>query len=180
MPYRDFRAAPGVLEIADYHRSSRRAFMKRIAAVLSSVALIASAATIVAAQENAIEDPIEARQEFMKQNGRLLGALGPMAKGEQPFNAEEARALLEAFSAHSQTFEVDAYFPEDSQEGDTRAAPAIWENFEEFREHAEEFKADAAAAAEAELPDVQALQAQMAAIGENCSSCHEEYRLPEE
>lgn len=148
--------------------------MKRIAVVFSTIALLASAAAV------AQEDPIKARQDFMKENGRLLGALGPMAKGEQPFDAAQAMAMLQAFNEHAQMLDVEAAFPEGSHEGDTRALPAIWENFDEFKEHAEEFKADAAAAAASEPQDVQALQAAMGMIGENCSSCHEEYRRPKE
>lgn len=143
--------------------------MKRIAFALSAVACLASAA---------IAGPIEDRKAFMKENGRLLGTMGPMAKGEQPFDAAQALTMLEAFNAHSQMLDVAALFPEGSGEGDTRAAPAIWEDFAEFQEHAEEFKADSAAAAATNPQDVQALQAAMGMIGENCASCHEEYRLP--
>lgn len=142
--------------------------MRRIAFAFSAIAVFATAA---------MAGPIEDRQAFMKQNGRLLGALGPMAKGEQPFDAAQAIAMLQAFNEHSQTLDVAAMFPEGSEEGDTRASPKIWEDMAGFQAAVDEFKADAAAAAAANPQDVEALQAQMAAVGANCGSCHEAYRL---
>lgn len=148
--------------------------MKRIAVGLSLLALAASAVMVVAQ-----EDVIKARQDFMKENGRLLGAMGPMAKGEQPFDAAQALSMLQAFNEHAQKLDVEAAFPEGSTQGKTRALPAIWEDFAAFKQHAEEFKADAAAAVQSAPQDAQALQAAMGMIGQNCGGCHEDYRAPE-
>lgn len=148
--------------------------MKGIVVGFSLFALAASVA-VAAAQE----DIIKARQDFMKQNGQLLGAMGPMAKGEQPFDAAQALSMLQTFNEHAQTLDVEAAFPEGSTQGKTRALPAIWENFAEFQEHAEKFKADSAAALASAPQDAQALQAAMGMIGRNCGGCHEQYRAPE-
>jgi cytochrome c556 len=144
--------------------------MKRIAFALSTAALIVTAA---------LAAPADDREAHMKQSGRLLGALGPMAKGEAPFDAADAAAKLQAFNEHVQTLDAAAFFPEGSGEG-TRALPAIWEDFPAFETAAAEFKADAAAAAESDPQDLQALRQVMSMIGQNCSSCHETYRLPED
>lgn len=144
--------------------------MRRIAFALSAVALMAAAASA---------DPIEDRQNFMQENGRLLGALTPMVEGEQPFDAAEAMAMLQAFNEHVQTFDVAALFPEGSDEGDTRASPKIWEDWAGFQAAAEKLKADAAAAVAANPQDVDALKSAVGAIGANCGSCHEAYRLDE-
>ncbi len=142
--------------------------MRRIAFALSAVAILASAA---------FAGPTEDRQAFMKENGRLLGALSPMVKGEQPFDAAQALTMLDAFNTHAQTLDVATLFPEGSGEGDTAASPKIWEDFAGFQAQAANLKEDAAAAVEANPQDLDALKVAFGAIGENCGSCHETYRL---
>jgi cytochrome c556 len=148
--------------------------MKRFAVGFSLFALAASAA-VVAAQE----DVIKARQDFMKENGRLLGAMGPMAKGEQPFDGAQAQSMLQALDDHVKQLDVEKLFPEGSTQGKTRALPKIWENFDDFKQHAEKLKTDTAAAAQSAPQDAKALQAAMGSIGQACTSCHDMYRQPQ-
>jgi cytochrome c556 len=143
--------------------------VRRIAYAVSVVAFLASAASA---------DPIEDRQAFMKQNGRLLGAAATFAKGEKPFDAAEVQAALEAFNEHAQSLDVAVLFPEGSSEGDTRASPKIWEDMAGFQAEVDAYKGTAAAAVEAAPQDVDALRVQVGAIGEACESCHSTYRLP--
>ena len=143
--------------------------MRSIAYAIAVTAFLASAASA---------DPIEDRQAFMKQNGKLLGAVVTVVKGEKPFDAAEVQTALEAFNEHAQSLDVAAAFPEGSSEGDTRASPKIWEDMAGFQAKADEYKAAAAAAVEAAPQDVDALRAQVGAIGETCESCHSTFRLP--
>jgi cytochrome c556 len=145
--------------------------MNKLALALSLLACSAAGAAA---------DPAEEREEYMKENGRLLGQLAPIAKGEKEFDAAEVKSLLQAFGEHAQELDVVAQFPEGTGGRPTRAAPAIWQNWEDFQAKAEKFKADAAAAARSDPQSPQELGAQIAAIGNNCKSCHEDYRLPEE
>lgn len=143
--------------------------MRSIAYAFIGTAFLASAASA---------GPIEDRQAFMKQNGKLLGAVVTVVKGEKPFDAAEVQAALEAFNEHAQSLDVAAAFPEGSTEGETRASPKIWGDMAGFQAEVGAFKAAAAAAVEAAPQDVDALRAQVGAIGEICESCHSTFRLP--
>jgi cytochrome c556 len=125
----------------------------------------------------AFADVKEDREAYMKTSGKLVfGALGPIGKGEQPFDAAAVAKALKEFGDHAAKFDVAALFPEGSGEG-TEALPKIWEDKEGFAKAAEEFKAAAAAAAASNPADVGALNEQLGAIGKSCGGCHEVYRL---
>lgn len=144
--------------------------MKRLALTASTLALALTAS---------FAGPAEDREAFMKENGKLLGQLAPVAKGEKPFDAAEVKSLLEAFNAHTQKLDVVALFPEGTGGRPTRADPAIWENFDDFKAKAEDLKMAASAAAQTNPQNPQELGAQVASIGGKCQACHEKYRLPE-
>ncbi len=147
--------------------------MKLTASVTLALALLAS---------SAVAGPVEDREAFMKENGHLLGEMVPIARGQKEFDAAQVMQLLKQFGDHSQELDVVAMFPEGTagQAGtENRAAPAIWENFDDFKAKAEKFKADAAEAAGKSPKDAAELGAILGMVGENCRSCHETYRLPE-
>ncbi|MCL6706401.1 cytochrome c [Pseudomonas sp. R2.Fl] len=124
----------------------------------------------------AADEPQVVRQEMMKRVGGAMGAIGAIAKGEKPFDAEVIRASLETMAEVGKTFPDQ--FPAGSEVGmDSEAAPAIWER-------PDEFKAKAAAlvtAAEGQLAQLPADQAGvgavMKAVGGTCGACHETFRL---
>jgi cytochrome c556 len=150
--------------------------MKRLFFAFSAFALLASAAAVTAQ-----EDVIKARQDFMKENGRLLyGQILPVVKGEKPFDAGEATATLQALNEQFQTLDVVALFPEGTSEGDTAADPAIWENFADFQAKADQVKVETAAAATANPQNVDALKTVFDAVNARCGACHEDYRQPED
>jgi cytochrome c556 len=140
--------------------------VRRLTLAISAAALAASAA---------FAGPIEDREAFMKQNGRLLGGVFPVIKGEKPFDAAEVLAALEAFNAHAQTLDVERYWPAGSEGGDS--SPKIWEDKAGFQAEVDKYKAASAAAVATPPQDVEALRASFGAIGASCDSCHEGYRL---
>ena len=123
-------------------------------------------------------DPIEERQDRMEAVGDAAEAGGEMAKGESPFDAQVA---AEVFSTMNESITGFAdLFPEGSETGgETRAAPATFERPDEFRERADEFEADTAAALEAAPQTLEAFQAAFRDVSQNCRACHEDFRLPE-
>ena len=124
----------------------------------------------------AISEPIPARQNLMKENGAAMKAAGAMAKGEQPFNEAEAAGAMGIIKANMEEF--PDLFPPDSAEGDTRASPKIWEDMDGFKAAAAKTVADAEAAEQAASQGLDAFKAAVGAVGQNCQSCHETYRLP--
>jgi cytochrome c556 len=126
----------------------------------------------------AFADVKEDREAFMKTNGKIVfGTLGPVAKGEQAFDAAAVAATLKEYGDHAAKFDIAALFPEGSGGEGTEALPKIWEDAAGFAKAVDDYKAVAAAAAAANPADVAALQAQLDAIGKSCGACHEVYRL---
>lgn len=124
-----------------------------------------------------LADPIEDREALMKSFGKSMGELGPIAKGEKPFDAATVKAALETLNGNAQKLDVAALFPEGSTNDKSEASPKIWEDFAGFTAKADKLKTDVAAAAAAPPADLAGLQAQMGTIGGNCGGCHETFRL---
>jgi len=122
-------------------------------------------------------DPIEDRQAIMKERGQIMRTLGPIAQGQQPFDAATVLDALQKMNENAQRTDIAALYPEGSDTGDTEAAPAIWEDMAGFIEISDKFKADAAAAAEAAPQDLEAFRAVFAPMASNCGSCHERFRV---
>jgi cytochrome c556 len=135
---------------------------------------------VVATAASATDDPILTRQKLMQANGAgFYGVAGGMLKGEIPFEARAANAVLRTSSAVAYSF--GDYFPEGSETGgDTRASPKIWEDMAGFQAALEKFRADADAAAASKPQDLETFRTVIAQLGENCQSCHEEYRMKDD
>jgi cytochrome c556 len=116
---------------------------------------------------------VEKREGLMKGIGGAMGALGAIAKGEKPYNAETVKAAVTTISANAKAFPDQ--FPAGSEGG--AAAPAIWQNFADFKSKSQKLGSDADAVL-AQLPTDQAsVGAAMKTLGADCSSCHQTYRL---
>lgn len=116
---------------------------------------------------------VEKREGLMKGIGGAMGALGAIAKGEKPYDAETVKTAITTISANAKAFPDQ--FPAGSEGG--AAAPAIWQNFADFKSKSEKLGTDADAVL-AQLPADQAgVGAAMKTLGADCSSCHQTYRL---
>jgi cytochrome c556 len=114
------------------------------------------------------EQLVEARQAAMKQNGMTLRGAASLS-GEQAVAA--ATTLLQNFTNFPDLFK------EGSITDKSKALPAIWENWDDFRAR---FDHDAEAAAKmlaaAQSGDTGAYTAAVQEIGESCGGCHMVYR----
>ena len=120
------------------------------------------------------EGAIKYRQSIMKANGAHLGAIVAILKGEVAFT-EDLKAHAHAVAELSKI--VPKLFPAGSDVGDTRALPAIWEKPEEFKKVLNAFRTEAAKLAkDAESGDMQAIGAQVGALGNACGACHKRFR----
>ena len=142
--------------------------MKKSLAVFSALFMLTSAASA---------SPVEDRQALMKDVGRSMGVLGPVMKGEKPFEAEAVQAALEQLKADAVKMDADAMFPKGSESGDTAAAPKIWEDEAGFKSEIEKFRTATAAAADAKPQDINALRVAMKDVGASCGTCHQAYRV---
>ena len=85
--------------------------MRKLIFAISALALVTSAA---------LADPIADRQALMKANGKAMGALVPMAKGEKPFDAAVVLEALKTLNDNVQKIDVAVLFPAGSDTGAIR------------------------------------------------------------
>ena len=121
-----------------------------------------------------MDDPITTRKQLMQSNGASMGTAQAMLKGEIPFDARIAMAALQNFEAVGYSF--GDYFPPGSDQGDTRASPKIWEEMAEFQQYLADFREKAAAGVAAKPATLEDFQTALGPIGQNCQTCHEEFR----
>lgn len=121
-------------------------------------------------------EPQTVRQELMKKAGGSAGALGAIAKGEKPYDAEAVKAALTTLAEVGKTF--PDHFPAGSETGlDTEASPKIWENMDDFKAKSAKLASVAEAQLAAMPADQAAVGAALQAIGATCGDCHQSYRL---
>ena len=123
------------------------------------------------------ERAIEYRQAVYKVVAGNFAPLSQVAQGKAEFKAEVAPKQA-ARLAQIATFVGDAY-PDISKEGKTRALPAIWSNRKEFDQIVQDFTAHTKTLAEVAENSSSAgeeLKSAVAAVGNDCKSCHDKFR----
>lgn len=142
--------------------------MRKSLAVFSALFMLTTAASA---------SPIEDRQALMKDIGRSMGVLGPVMKGDKPFEAEAVQAALDRLKADALKMDAGTLFPKGSESGDTAASPKIWEDAAGFQADIDHFRTATAAAADAKPQDVDALRVSMKDVGASCGTCHQAFRI---
>ena len=148
--------------------------LTRLAAILIAGAFTASLAT---AQDTVVdpaiatmtpEQLVEARQAAMKEDGGILRGAGDLSGADATAAAD---VLIKNFT------NFPALFAEGSAVGDSKALPAVWEEFDAFTaifgkalQGAKDMKVAAAAG------DAAAYGAALKVIGGTCGECHQTYR----
>lgn len=142
--------------------------MKLVAYAVAAVSLLVTGASA---------DPIADRKALMKERGGIMRTLGPIAQGQQPFDAATVLAALEQLNANAAKTDVEALWPAGSETGDTKSSPKIWSDMAGFKAATDKFTADTAAAVAAKPQDLAAFQAVFGPVAGNCGACHEAYRM---
>lgn len=141
---------------------------------LTLAAVVVGIATSAAAQFKP-EDQIRYRQSVMNVMGRSFGTLGAMAKGEMPYDKEQAvknAAIVEMMSA----LPVPAFGPGTEKGAPTKADMKVWSDAEKFKSAYDKMLAEVK-----KLPaaagDAATLKAQVGEVGKTCKGCHDDFRL---
>jgi len=146
----------------------------RKAAVLGLIA----AAGFAAAAAQAADDPIATRQAIMSSVGAAAGLGGGMMKGEIDYSPAAGKAAIATMQAAALSY--GDFFPEGSDQGETGATAAIWENPDGFAGELAKFAAATTSAMEASgksgPADIEAFKAAFGPVLGSCKSCHETYR----
>lgn len=121
------------------------------------------------AQSNAITE----RKDVFKSFGGALRPVGPMMRGEAPFELAKVQAALKTIADGAP--KAAKLFPAGSGTGDTKALPVIWTDNAKFLGMFAKLEADAKAAAAA-IKDEASFKAEMPKVLGNCGTCHEAFR----
>jgi len=117
---------------------------------------------------------IKYRQNVMKATGGHMGAIVDILKNDLPL---QAHILDHARSIQQNSKMTLAMFPKGTGIGNTKAKPAIWENWSKFESAVQDFERESAKLAKvAESGDMEALAKQVRATGKTCGGCHRNFR----
>ena len=125
----------------------------------------------------AADDQIKARQTEMKANGKAIGAMVAIMKGEAPYDAAVVKASLDAMTAADAAAGEAKAWDASSMEGatvETWAKPEIWAEGSEIGAKYQAW-VDARAALAA-TTDEASFKVAFPALGASCGGCHEMFR----
>ena len=146
--------------------------LKRISALaiagLMTVGVVAAFAQDTFVPPATPEAAVAARVALMREDGGLLRSAGSLTGPE----AVAAMQTLLINYTH-----IPDLFPEGSIVGESKALPAIWQNWDAFVAIVETGKTAAAAGlAAAEAGDAAGYAAALQALGGTCGACHQQFR----
>ena len=108
--------------------------------------------------------------------GWYFGSLGPVAKGEKPFNKEEATKAT-ALVATLAKLPYDSFVAGTESIGNTQALPAVWSNNAKFKELATKLGTETDTLAKmAAAGDEAGFKKQFGVVGGTCKACHDDFR----
>ena len=141
--------------------------------------LIALSAVLLSSTAIAGPDPIETRQQLMKDTRDAAKVIGGMLKKQKAFDAS---AAMDAFKVWQKTAsKAGDLFPEGSDVGhDTEARATIWSDRAGFDKKMVDFSAAVDAAIVAKPDSLEALNAAAGPVFKTCKGCHEGYRVEKE
>jgi cytochrome c556 len=162
-------------------KKTTRVALIALATAAGSIALAqaqpAPAAGAAPSGPTSAERAIEYRQAVYKIVAGNFQPLAQVAQGKAEFNAETAAKNAQRL-AQIATFIGDAY-PDISKEGKTRALPAVWTNragFDALVKDLVTHTKNLSDVVENSSSAGDELKAAVAAVGNDCKSCHDKFR----
>ncbi len=117
---------------------------------------------------------IKYRQNVMKSTAGHMGAIVDILKNDLPL---QAHILDHARSIQQNSKMTLAMFPKGTGLGNTKAKPAIWENWSKYESAVNAFVRESSELVKvAESGDMKALAKQFRATGKTCGGCHKDFR----
>jgi cytochrome c556 len=140
-----------------------------VASLVVALAVGGAAVAVIAA------DAFHDRHMAMEAVGDAMKPLAAIAKKQAPFDAAVVKASATTIAENLK--KAHAAFTPGSGGGESRAKPEIWSDRAGFDKQMKD--AQAAAVALQSVKDESAFAPTLGALGSNCKSCHDKYRLPE-
>lgn len=148
---------------------------------MKNLTKIAIAAAAIAVATSALAQPkpeqyVKHRQSALSLMGWYFGSLGPVAKGEKPFNKEEATKAT-ALVATLAKLPYDSFVAGTESIGNTEALPAVWSNNAKFKELATKLGTETDTLAKiAAAGDEAGFKKQFGVVGGTCKACHDDFK----
>ena len=136
------------------------------------LATIAFITLPVFAHEGVKNDAVKQRMQLMKLIKNTMAEIGAMARGLSPFTEESAANAKQKLLLAAA--DIEAKFKLNETDPLSEGSPAIWENWEDFVEKADDF---AFMIEGLETTSAETLAAGLGNIGQSCGSCHKTYRV---
>jgi len=134
----------------------------------------------LAPQAQAVDEPenvIKYRQSVMKAIGGHMGGIVGVVKGEVSYVGD---VVVHARGVNAMSKLLVGIFPKGTSQmesANTRALPAIWDDFSKFEAAAKALEVESAKMVEvAASGDLGAIGAQLKIVGKACGSCHKPFR----
>ena len=147
----------------------------------AALAVVSLSPALTAADGHA-EKAIKARKSLMQLYAWNLGLLGGMAKGVVEYDAEKAQAAANNLAVLV-TMGDGRMWPQGTDStampGKTRAKAEAWTTWPAIMEKDKAMREAAAKMAEVAGTGLEAVQANMKAVGGACGGCHKPYREEE-
>jgi cytochrome c556 len=124
------------------------------------------------------QDLVKQNQDTMKANGKNLGGMIAMVKGEKPYDQATVTAALAQLDETAK--KLPTMFPDSikglNPGGDYEVSAKIWDDKAGFKAKIDSF-AKVVTEAKSKITDLDSLKANAPAIGKECGGCHETFRI---
>ncbi|EJW13641.1 cytochrome c, class II [Rhodovulum sp. PH10] len=152
--------------------------MKRIVLAAAVLAIGTGIGIGSLAAQSGVSDKVIQRVKLMDQQGRALGTIGKMVRGQASY---DQAAVDAAFTTLKDTSaKLPALYTADAKgrapDADYYASDKVWENKAEFDQHFDDLQ-KAIAANAGKVKDLDTLKPAVMAIGKACGGCHEDFRV---
>ncbi len=148
--------------------------MKSLTKIAIAVGAVAIATTALAQPRP--EQFVKQRQSALALIGWYFGPMGAVAKGEAPFNKEDAVRRTTNLVALSK-MPWEGFVAGTENVGNTKAQPAIWSQAAKFKDAATKMETEMVKlAAAANAGNEAEFKKQFGVVGGTCKACHDDFR----
>ena len=122
------------------------------------------------------ENFVKQRQSALALIGWYFGPLGAVAKGEKPFNKDDA-VRATSYLVPLSKMPWEGFVAGTENVGNTKAKPEIWSKAADFKKAADNMQTEMAKLAQlASAGDEAGFKKQFGAVGGTCKACHDDFR----
>ena len=148
--------------------------MKNFTKIALAAGVLAIATTAMAQPKP--ENSVKHRQSAMALIGWYFGPLGAVAKGEKPFNKDDA-VRATGYLVMLSKMPWEGFVPGTDGVGNTKALPAIQKHAADFKYLGEQMQAELVKlAATANAGDEAGFKKQFGVVGGACKNCHDDFK----